>query len=115
VAAIDFMNSRFNRAELLGWFELGGDVRACGLDVGRHSTVAVMWRSFGRRPTWVRLPGLAGRVRVYNAFGSPEHFRTTGEDAVVPVSSMVIYVTGSAGDRQALLDALATNAEGAQD
>lgn len=115
VAALDFMNSRFNRAELLGWYELGGDVRACGIDVGGHSTVALMWRSFGRRPTWVRLAGLAGRVRVYNAFGSPEHFRTTGEDAEVPVSSFVIYVTCSAGDGQALLDALATSAAGAPD
>jgi len=106
VAAIDYMNSRLNHAALLASMELRGDARACVIDVSGHSVVAIMWRSFGRRPSWYRLRGLVDRVRIYNAFGSPEGFHTVGEDVDVPVSTYVIYVTCAAADRQALLDAL---------
>jgi len=107
VAALDFMNNLLNSAQPLAWFD-HGEVRVLCFDRPDQSTVGVIWRPFGRRPTWVPLTGMAGLVQVRNMFGSPEIHRVAGTDLFVPASQYVCYLLCPQQHRAALLEALAS-------
>ena len=127
LAALDFAAEMLNEAVGVDWIDGWRQARALCFERPGGGGVALVWRPLGTTASLHRLVGLGpllakpgqpveNAIEVRNCFGQPEPCRLVGQDLIVPVSSMVLFISarGEAWPqlRQALSRALSGPDEG---
>jgi hypothetical protein len=117
LVAVDFAAEMLNDATPAEWIDGYQQARALCFERPGGRGVALLWRPLGTTATLHRLEGVASfavdprrrgpePVKVFNCFGQDEPYRLDGADIILPVGSMVLYVSAEGKTWPKLLEAL---------
>ncbi len=108
LVAFERMTSLLNDATLTRWIDQPDGCRVLLFEKDDRSAVAVVWRPFGWKPTYLALAGMPATVTVLDCLGNPDPILIDGHVRVIAANEIVRYILAPADQAALLSEAIAS-------